>query len=56
LLELSFEVWNCTTGNEPVEISFSIFGRNFEATVCKNQKLEGINPAGPRVNFYRVAV
>ncbi len=56
LLDLTFEVWNCTTGNEPVEISFSIFGRNFEATVCKDQKLEGINPAGPGVNFYRVTV
>ena len=56
LLDLTFEVWNCTTGNEPVEISFSIFGRNFEATVCKDQKLEGINPAGAGVNFYRVTV
>ena len=56
LLDLTFEVWNCTTGNEPVEISFSIFGRNFETTVCKDQKLEGINPAGPGVNFYRVTV
>jgi hypothetical protein len=56
LLDLTFEVWNCTTGNEPVEVSFSIFGRNFEATVCKDQKLEGINPAGPGVNFYRLTV
>jgi hypothetical protein len=56
LLDLTFEVWNCTTGNEPVEISFSIFGRNFETTVCKDQKLEGINPAGPGVNFYRLTV
>jgi hypothetical protein len=56
LLDLTFEVWNCTTGNEPVEISFSIFGRNFEAAVCKDQKLEGINPAGPGVNFYRVTI
>ena len=56
LLDLTFEVWNCTTGNEPVEISFSIYGRNFEATVCKDQKLKGINPAGPGVNFYRVTV
>jgi hypothetical protein len=56
LLDLTFEVWNCTTGNEPVAISFSIFGRNFETTVCKDQKLEGINPAGPGVNFYRLTV
>ena len=56
LLDLTFEVWNCTPGNEPVEISFSIFGRNFEATLCADQKLDGINPAGPGVNFYRVTV
>ncbi len=56
LLDLTFEVWNCTRGNEPVEISFSIFGRNFEATLCADQKLDGINPAGPGVNFYRVTV
>ncbi|MCS6273308.1 MAG: glycoside hydrolase family 2 [Opitutus sp.] len=56
LLDLTFEVWNCTRGNEPVDISFSIFGRNFEATVCMDQKLKAINPAGSGVNFYRVTV
>ena len=56
LLDLTFEVWNCTPGNEPVEVSFSLFGRNFEAAVCADQKLAGINPAGPGVNFYRVTV
>lgn len=56
LVDLTFEVWNCTPANEPVAISFSIFGRNFKATVCEDQKLEGINPAGPGVNFYRVTV
>ena len=56
LLDLTFEVWNCATTNDPVEISFSIFGRNFETVVCKDQKLGGINPAGPRVNFYKITV
>lgn len=56
LLDLTFEVWNCTAANEPVEIFFSIFGRNFEATLCADQKLDGINPAGPGVNFYRITV
>ena len=56
LLDLTFEVWNCATTNDPVDISFSIFGRNFEAVVCIDRKLEGINPAGPRANFYKLTV
>lgn len=56
LLDLTFEVWNCSRGNVPVAVSFSIFGRNFEATVCQDQKLEGLNPAAAWVNFYRLTV
>ena len=56
LLDLTFEVWNGTTANVPVEISFSIFGRNFEAVLCEGCKLGEINPAGPRANFYQVTV
>ncbi|MFM8715802.1 MAG: glycosyl hydrolase 2 galactose-binding domain-containing protein [Spartobacteria bacterium] len=56
LLDLTFEVWNCSRENVPVAISFSIYGRNFEATVCEDQKLENMNPAAAWVNFYRVTV
>lgn len=45
-----------TCPRHPVAVSFSIFGRNFEATICNDQKREVINPARPGVNFYRVAV
>lgn len=55
-LEITFEVWNCNRHDAPAEITFSLFGRNFASVVCRDQKLENHNPAGPGVNFYRVTL
>ena len=55
-LELTFEVWSTAIRDTPFRLTYSIFGRNHEATVCEDRPLEDINPAGPRLNSYTVTI
>lgn len=54
--EVWIEVFNSATTPQPVELTLSVFGRNFPATVCRSRVFRPPQQAGPRGNEFRVDV
>ncbi len=50
------EVWNCGLQREPVRLTLSVYGQNFEATVCEAREFPLPGAPGPRLNYYRFDV
>ncbi|MCX7003746.1 MAG: glycoside hydrolase family 2 [bacterium] len=54
--ELWLEVMNTATTNVPLVITYSVFGQNFNARVCRDRAKEAVPPAGPGMNYYIIPV
>jgi len=47
------EVWNCCIRSQPTRLPLSVFGQNFEATICEDREVKLPGPPGPHFNYYR---
>lgn len=51
--EAWIELWNCDIRRRPARLQLSVYGQNFEGTVCEDLEVELPGPLGPRVNYGR---
>ena len=50
------EIQNCHNAKKTVNLSLSVFGQNFRATVCRNLPAEPPGLLGPGINYMRVPI
>jgi len=48
------ELWNCDIHPKSAKLTLSVFGQNFEATLCEDREFSLPGTLGPRVNYYRL--